>query len=66
MRVRTLRSAKAIGKTGKAIVKSAASDIRQMSCPGCGQNCVPMRLPNGQEAFRCQACGRTFSCTRMK
>ncbi len=65
MRIRTVRKAKAIGKTGKAIVKSSAADIRQMSCPRCGQNAVPSRMPDGTEVHRCQACGATFKCTRM-
>lgn len=65
MRVRTVRKAKAIGKTGKAIVKSSAADIRQMSCPRCGQNALPARLADGTEAYKCQACGGAFRCSRM-
>lgn len=65
MRVRTIRQAKAIGTTGKAIVKSSAADIRQMGCPRCGQTAVPCRRPDGQPAFRCQACGTEFKCTSM-
>ena len=65
MRVRTARKAKAIGNTGKAIVKSSAASIQQMSCPRCGQMAVPTKLADGRDAHRCQACGSVFSCRNL-
>lgn len=62
MRVRTLRRAKAIGKTGKAIVKSSAADVQQMRCTRCGQLAIPCHLHDGTAAYQCVACGTTFSC----
>jgi len=62
MRVRTLRRARAIGKTGKAIVKSSAADIQQMRCPRCSQLALPTRTPDGTQAYQCSACGAMFTC----
>lgn len=64
MRIRTTQAAKQVGDV--VVVKSASiGGMRQIRCVRCGQMAVPTRLPNGQMAYACTACGAKFSSRRM-
>lgn len=66
MRVRTLRQARILGNSGKAIVKSSSiAGVRQIRCPRCQQMCGPQMRPDGKEVYRCMACSAEFTCVQM-
>jgi hypothetical protein len=53
------------GDAKKMKGQATSQSVRTMRCTNCGQQAMKTRTPDGQEIYKCGACGCGFKATKF-